>query len=139
MLWVLAFHLIFMVAWFAGLFYLPRLFVYHAVTEDTLGLNRFNVMEHKLYYFIMTPSGILTSVFGLWLLTFNFNYYLHAKWMYVKLVMIVLLWLYHLYCGHLVGQFKKNANRFGHKFYRFFNEIPSILLIVTVIMAVVKP
>jgi putative membrane protein len=138
MLWVLAFHIIFLVCWFAGLFYLPRLFVYHAASHDEISLNRFKVMEHKLFYFIMTPSGILATIFGLWLLYF-FPVYLHFNWMYVKLAAVILLWIYHIYCGKLLHDFKRDRNRHSVRFYRFFNEIPILLLILIVIMVVVKP
>ncbi len=139
MQWILALHIIFMVAWFAGLFYLPRLFVYHASCDDQPGNARFKIMERKLYYFIMTPAGILTTLLGLWLLSFNFSFYMQAGWMHVKLAMVVFLWVYHLYCGKIVGYFKEDNNPFSQKFYRYFNEVPTLLLIVTVIMVVVKP
>lgn len=138
MLWVLAFHVIFMVSWFAGLFYLPRLFVYHAQSHDAISLERFSVMEKKLYYYIMTPAALLTTVFGVWLF-FLKPMLLKAGWMHFKLLLVVLLWIYHLYCGRLVEKFKYHQNHFSHVFYRFFNEVPTILLIAIVILAVVKP
>lgn len=136
---ILAFHIIFMVAWFAGLFYLPRLFVYHAASEDQISIDRFKIMEKKLFYFIMTPAAILTTVFGVWLLTFNAHFYLQAGWMHAKLLLVILLWLYHIYCGKLVSDFKHDRNRFSTRFYRIFNEIPTLLLIGIVILVVVKP
>jgi protoporphyrinogen IX oxidase len=139
MRWVLSFHIIFMVAWFAGLFYLPRLFVYHTKSADTISLDRFKTMEHKLFYYIMTPAAILTTLFGLWLFSYNEQYYIHATWMEVKLMMVLLLWIYHLYCGRLIYRFKHNKNRRSEKFYRVFNEMPTLLLVVIVIMAVAKP
>lgn len=139
MLWILAFHIIFMVAWFAGLFYLPRLFVYHAMSSDSISTERFKVMEHKLFFYIMTPAGILTTLFGIWLLTFNWYGYLAAYWMHAKLALVVLLWLYHLYCGKLLFAFKKDTNQYSQRFYRIFNEIPTLLLIAIVILVVVKP
>lgn len=139
MKWVLAFHIIFMVAWFAGLFYLPRLFVYHAASTDVISNARFKVMEHKLYYVIMTPAAALTTIFGVWLLFFNFNYYWHAGWMQGKLVSVIFLWAYHLYCGKLVADFKYNRNRFRERYYRIFNEIPTIFLMLIVILVIVKP
>lgn len=139
MLWILSFHIIFVVAWFAGLFYLPRLFVYHTMSSDEISLQRFKVMERKLFYGIMTPAGILATVFGLWLLSFNASGYLQQGWMHVKLLLVALLWIYHIYCGVLVKQFKNNNNRFSHRFYRWFNEVPTLLLIVIVILVVVKP
>jgi protoporphyrinogen IX oxidase len=139
MLWVLSFHIIFMVAWFAGLFYLPRLFVYHAASNDTVSLDRFKVMERKLYRFIMTPAAILTTVFGLWLLIANWSFYMQADWLHAKLLLVVVLWAYHLYCGHLVKIFRMDHNHLSEKFYRFFNEIPTLLLIAIVILTIVKP
>ncbi len=139
MLWILALHIIFMVAWFAGLFYLPRLFVYHADCTDAPGNARFKIMERKLYYYIMTPAAILTTIFGFWLLFAKINFYSQQMWMHAKLILVFFLWLYHLYCGILVQQFKKDINPFGSKFYRFFNEVPTILLIGIVIFVVVKP
>ncbi|HYF97739.1 MAG TPA: protoporphyrinogen oxidase HemJ [Coxiellaceae bacterium] len=139
MLWLMAFHIISLVAWFAGLFYLPRLFVYHAQTTDVTGQERFKIMERKLYRFIMTPAALLTSGLGIFLLSFNLTFYLQQKWMLVKLAAVVFLWAYHLYCGHLVKAFNENHNSHSSTFYRWFNEIPSILLILIVIMVVVKP
>lgn len=139
MLWIKALHIIFIVCWFAGLFYLPRLFVYHAESHDEISLKRFAVMEHKLFYFIMTPTGILTTLSGLWLLSANLPSYLNQTWMIVKLIMVALLWGYHLYCRHFLILFKQNKNSKSSKFFRFFNEIPTILLIIIVIMAIVKP
>lgn len=140
MLWVKAFHIIFMVTWFAGLFYLPRLFVYHAQCEDTAGRERFKVMERKLYYGITTPGAVLTIVFGLWLLVaYGWRVYGHMGWIYVKLVLVALLIAYHIYCGKLVADFKHERNRHGHVFYRWFNEIPVLFLAAIVVLVVVKP
>lgn len=139
MAWVLAFHIIFMVAWFAGLFYLPRLFVYHTMSEDKISIDRFKVMEKKLFYFIMTPAGILSTIAGLILISFNLRYYMSAGWMHAKLLFVLILWMYHIYCGILLTRFKHDQNRFSTKFYRWFNEIPTVLLIVIVILVVVKP
>lgn len=139
MLWVKAFHIICMVAWFAGIFYLPRLFVYHATASDTVSQERFKVMEYKLYYFIMTPAAILTTLLGVWLLTFNWQGYLKQPWLHAKLGLVVLLWIYHLWCGHEVKCFQRNNNRHRSGFYRFVNEMPVILLAAIVILVVVKP
>lgn len=136
MLWVKAFHIIFMVTWFAGLFYLPRLFVYHAMSDDSPSIERFKVMERKLFYGIMTPGAILTIVFGLWLwLGFGIS----GGWLHTKLLLVVLLIVYHLYCGKLLSNFRQDRNQHGHVFYRWFNEIPVVLLIAIVILVVVKP
>jgi putative membrane protein len=136
MLWVKAFHIIFMVTWFAGLFYLPRLFVYHAMSDDSSSVERFKVMERKLFYGIMTPGAVLTIVFGLWLwLGFGIS----GGWLHTKLLLVVLLIAYHLYCGKLLSNFRQGRNQHSHVYYRWFNEIPVVLLIAIVILAVVKP
>ena len=137
MLWLLAFHIIFMVAWFAGLFYLPRLFVYHSTATDNIGIERFKVMEHKLFYYIMTPSAVLATIFGLWMLGLGWPAYKTQAWMHAKLVLVALLWIYHIYCGKLVADFKRDSNLFAEKFYRWFNEVPTLLLIAIVILVVI--
>lgn len=139
MLWVKAFHVIFMVCWFAGLFYLPRLFVYHADATDETSNARFKIMERKLYYAITLPAGILTTVFGLWLLIPNWSLYASLGWMQAKLALVIVLWIYTLACGHLVKTFKKDANHHSHKWYRWFNEVPSVLLIIIIILVVIQP
>lgn len=138
MTWILSLHIICMVAWFAGLFYLPRLFVYHADANDAISNERFKIMEGKLYYFIMTPAAILTTIFGLWLL-YLMPAVLHFSWMYLKLFLVFLLWVYHLYCGMIVAHFACDKKTHSAKFYRFFNEIPTLLLIAIVILVVVQP
>lgn len=139
MLWIKAFHIIAVVAWFAGLFYLPRLFVYHADARDNVSLERFMVMERRLYYAIMWPSALLTTILGLSLLDYNRSYYLTAGWMHAKLALVLLVWMYHLSCGHYVKQFSLNKNTRHTGFFRMFNEIPTILLVGIVILVVVKP
>ena len=136
MLWVKSFHIVFVVAWFAGLFYLPRLFVYHALTTDSAGIERFKIMERKLYYGIMTPSAVLAVVLGLWLWL---GYGITGAWLHAKLALVVLLIAYHGYCGRLLADFKRDRNRHGHVYYRWFNEIPVLILIAVVILVVVKP
>jgi len=136
MQWVKAFHLIFMVTWFAGLFYLPRLFVYHAMAEDEVSLQRFEVMERKLYYGIMAPGGVLTVLFGLWLWL---GYGIGGAWLHAKLALVAALVAYHLWCGKLINDFKHRRNTHGHVWYRWFNEVPTVVLIAAVILAVVKP
>ena len=138
MLWVKAFHIIFMVTWFAGLFYLPRLFVYHAMTDDAATAAQFKVMERKLYFGITTPGGILTVIFGLWL-WLGFGTGAGSNWLIAKLVLVAILIGYHLWCGHLVAEFRDNKNRHSHVFYRWFNELPTLVLIVAVLLAVLKP
>lgn len=139
MLWIKAFHIIFVITWFAGLFYLPRLFVYHAMSQDTVSLARFKIMERKLYWGIMTPSGILATGFGLWLFSFNYPTYLHAGWMRTKLILVLMLWVYHFACNHYRKQFATDTHTHSHVFYRWFNEIPVVILIAVVLLVVLQP
>lgn len=139
MLWIEAFHIIFMVTWFSGLFYLPRLFVYHAMSTDHTSIERFKIMERKLFFGIMTPGAILTIALGIWLISYNPSIYLHLTWMHAKLGLVVLLILYHLYLAKLLIDFKKDRNQHGHVFYRWINEVPVLFLVAIVILVVVKP
>lgn len=140
MLWAKALHLIFMVTWFAGLFYLPRLFVYHAMSSDAVSIERFKVMERKLYVGIMTPGGVLTLLFGLYTLHLGgWQAYEGVLWMKIKLVLVGLLVCYHLYCGKLLLDFRRDRNHRSHVWYRWFNEIPVVLLFAIIILAVVRP
>lgn len=139
MLWVKSFHIIFMVAWFAGLFYLPRLFVYHSETTDSPSIDRFRVMEKRLYWAITTPAGILTTIFGAWLVHFNWQYYTRSGWFHGKMLLVIILWLYHLSCGHYVKRFAQHHHPQSARFFRFFNEIPTILLIGIVLLVVIRP
>ncbi len=139
MVWIKAWHIISLVTWFAGLFYLPRLFVYHADCHDEAGNERFKVMERKLYA-ITNIGGGLTAVFGLWMLfAYAWTAYSQVLWLHVKLALVIVLVVYHLYCGHLVKVFREDRNRRNHVFYRWFNEVPALLLIVIVLLAVAKP
>ncbi|HEX7605390.1 MAG TPA: protoporphyrinogen oxidase HemJ [Usitatibacter sp.] len=136
MLWIKSLHIVFVVAWFAGLFYLPRLFVYHALATDAASNERFKVMERKLYRGIMTPCMVLTLVFGTWMwLGYGFT----GGWLRAKLVLVVLLVGYHLWLGRLAMDFAADANRRSHVFYRWINELPLVLLAAIVILVVVKP
>ena len=129
-------HIAFMVTWFAGLFYLPRLFVYHALAEDTPSIERFKVMERKLFWGIMTPGGVLTIVFGLWLwIGWGFA----GHWLDVKLGLVVLLVLYHVFCGKLMLDFRHGRNDHGHVWFRWFNEVPTVILFAIVFLVVYKP
>lgn len=140
MLWIKALHIIFMVTWFAGLFYLPRLFVYHAMASDHISTERFKIMERKLYYGIMAPGAILTIVTGLWLLQgYAWTLYKHAVWLHIKLSLVIVLIGYHLYLGYLLQRFKRGRNQYSHVFYRWLNEFPIVILAAVVIMVVVKP
>ncbi|HEY9051605.1 MAG TPA: protoporphyrinogen oxidase HemJ [Gammaproteobacteria bacterium] len=140
MLWVKAFHVIFMVTWFAGLFYLPRLFVYHAMSKDQTSIDRFKIMERKLFYGIMTPGGLITLVLGLWML-FDYAYITYASmyWLDIKLLLAAILIGYHIYCWKLLQDFKHDRNQRSHVWYRWFNELPVLLLIAIVILIIVKP
>ena len=134
---VKTFHLVFMVAWFAGLFYLPRLFVYHAQATDAIGIERFKVMERRLYNGIMTPSAVLTLVFGVWLWQ---GYGFAGGWLHAKLALVAVLVGFHVYLGKLVRDFAEDRNTHGDKFYRWLNEIPALPILVLVIWLVVaKP
>jgi putative membrane protein len=139
MLWVRAFHIIFMVTWFAGLFYLPRLYVYHAMTTDETSMARFKIMERKLFFGIMTPGAILTIVFGAWAFSYAPAMYLHAIWFSAKIALVGILVLFHIYLGKLLFDFKHNRNLHGHVFYRWLNEVPVIFLVGIVILVEVKP
>ena len=136
MLWIKAFHIIFVVTWFAGLFYLPRLFVYHATTADGAGNERFKVMERKLYWGIMAPGAVLSIVSGLWLWQ---GIGITGGWLYAKLALVLVLIAYHLWCGVLIEDFRLDRNTRSHVWYRWFNEFPTIILIAAVILVVVKP
>ena len=140
MLWIKAFHIVSVIAWFSALFYLPRLFVYHAMCEDEISNERFKVMEKKLYLGIMVPGVLATLFFGSWLsISYIANGMESMVWLKIKLILVVLLFSYHCYCGILVYKFKDDSNNNSHVFYRWFNEFPAILSILVVILAVVKP
>ena len=139
MLWIKSFHLVFMVAWFAGLFYMPRLFVYHAQATDETSLERFKVMERKLYFGIMTPCMVITIGLGLWLCG-GYRIGFGQGWMHAKLALVAVLVAQHFYLGKLMNDFKHDRNTHGHVFYRWLNEIPTLpALIGIVILVVVKP
>ena len=140
MLWVKAFHVITLVTWFAGLFYLPRLFVYHAMSSDEISIDRFKVMERKLFYGIMTPGAILTIALGIWMLwDYAWQTYSTMLWLHIKLALVAVLLAYHGWCWKLLQDFKHNRNRHSHVWYRWFNEAPVLLLVAIVILAIVKP
>ncbi len=138
MLWVKAFHLIFMVCWFAGIFYLPRLFVNHAMTNDPSTRAQLAQMERKLYRFV-TPFMFLTLGFGLWLASYNLDYYLQSPWFLIKVGLVGLLIGYHFYCGAIVKRLADDSDQRSHVFYRFFNEFPVLILFAVIILVVVKP
>jgi putative membrane protein len=139
MLYIKSFHIIFMVTWFAGIFYLPRLFVYHAQTEDTISKERFKVMERKLYHGIMMPSMVITIVLGIWL-WMGYGIGRGQGWMHAKLTLVGVLVVYQMYLGKLMKDFRLDRNKHGHVFYRWLNEFPALpALIGIVILVIVKP
>jgi putative membrane protein len=137
MLWIKSLHIVFMVTWFAGLFYLPRLFVYHALATDAIGIERFKLMERKLYFGIMTPGAVLTIASGLWLWL---GYGIAGGWLYAKLSLVAILVAHHLWLGALMRAFQHDRNRHGDTFYRWINEIPTLPVLVGIVLLVVfKP
>ena len=137
-LWIKALHIVAVVCWFAGLFYLPRLFVYHAMSEDAASRERLQVMERKLYRGIMGPSMILTILLGAWMLYLTPGW-LSQGWLHAKLTLVVLLIGYHHACGAMLKRFARGENRRSHVFFRWFNEVPVLFLLAIVILVVVKP
>ena len=137
MLLVKSLHLVFMVTWMAGLLYLPRLFVYHAQADDRISIERFKLMERKLYWGIATPGAVLTIVFGLWLWLGWFQD--AGLWLHAKLALVALLVAYHVWCGKLMLDFRRERNAHGHVWYRWFNEFPVLVLVAVVLLVVFKP
>ncbi len=125
-----------MVSWVAGILYLPRLFVYHSQAEDQISIDRFKIMEHKLFFGIMTPSAVLTVVFGLWLVL---GYGFSGTWLNIKFLLVGLLLAHHVWCYTALVAFRNDANTKGHVFYRWMNELPVVLLAGIIILVVVKP
>ena len=139
MLWVKALHLFFVIAWFAGIFYLPRLFVYHAATAEPACREQFKVMERRLFWFV-TPFALLTPVFGIWMLAdYAWAAYRHNGWLHAKLTLVLLLYAYHLWCWKLLRDFATDRNRHSERWYRIFNELPVLLLLGIVLLAVARP
>jgi protoporphyrinogen IX oxidase len=139
MLWIKALHISFLVTWFAGLFYLPRLFVYHADCVDDAGHARFLVMERKLFT-IMTIGAVMTALFGIWMpADYAWVAYRHTGWLMTKLALVGLLIAYHVSCAFVIRDFRNGRNHHTHVYYRWYNEIPALFLVVIVLLAVVKP
>ena len=137
MLWVKSLHIVFLVSWFAGLFYLPRLFVYHAMATDAIGIERFKMMERKLYYGIMAPSAVLTIASGGWLWL---GYGVTGDWLYAKLALVAILVAHHLWLGKLMRDFRRDRNQHSDVFYRWINEMPALPVLVAIVLLVVfKP
>ena len=134
---VKAAHIIFMVTWFAGLFYLPRLFVYHAMSSDKTSDDRFKIMERKLFYGIMMPGALLTIITGFWLVIGGWGF--ESFWIQAKLSLVGVLVIYHIWCGVLLKKFKNNQNQRSHVWFRWFNEFPVLILVVIVFLVVLKP
>lgn len=137
MLWVKTFHLLFVISWFAGLFYLPRIYVNLAQTHDAGAYDCLLGMARRLYRF-MTPLGVLALVFGFWLLL-GYGIGLSAGWMHAKLLLVALLVIYHLLCRRLLTTFERRANTRDHRYYRWFNEAPVLILAIVLVLVVVKP
>ncbi|WDE10977.1 protoporphyrinogen oxidase HemJ [Thalassomonas haliotis] len=139
LLWLKAFHVIFMVAWFAGIFYLPRLFVNHAETDNKDISEHFKGMERRLLYFV-TPFAIFTILLGLAMIyIYGYEWFVQSKWLHIKITLVIFLVAYHLYCFKLVKVFRQDKNTRSGKFYRLFNEIPVLILFAVIILAYVKP
>jgi protoporphyrinogen IX oxidase len=137
MLVVKTLHIVFVVTWYAGLFYLPRLFVYHCLATDAAGIERFKVMERKLYWGITTPSAVLAIVFGLWLWL---GYGITGQWLYAKVALVAVLVAHHLWLQQLMADFAADRNTHSDKFYRWINEVPALPILVGVVYLVVaKP
>jgi len=138
-LWLKAFHVIFMVAWFAGIFYLPRLFVNHAETDSVEVAQQLKGMEKRLLYFV-TPFALFTLLLGLAMIhAYGSDWFIAAKWLHIKLSLVMVLYVYHGYCFKLVKTFALDQNTRSGRFYRIFNEIPVIILFAIIILAYVKP
>lgn len=136
MLWVKSFHILFVVTWMSGLLYLPRLYVYHAQADDEIGMERFKVMERKLFFGIATPGGVISLITGFWLwLGYGFS----GAWLHYKLLAVAVLILYHILCLKYMIDFKKNQNSKSHVFYRWFNELPVLVLMAIILLVVFKP
>ncbi|MBC8519352.1 MAG: protoporphyrinogen oxidase HemJ [Gammaproteobacteria bacterium] len=130
-------HLLALISWFAGLFYLPRLFVYHAMTDEDAVDQNLKIMEHKLFYYIMTPAMVLTLLAGFWMV--ELWQWTMPGWLHSKLGLVLLLVIYHYQCWRYLNMFKSGNNQKSHTYYRIFNEIPTLLLIGIVVLVVVKP
>ena len=137
-LWIKALHVFFMVAWMSGLFYLPRLMVYHAQTNIQAVKDQFKIMERRLWYFV-TPFALLTFVFGVWLIVlYGKEWFLAAKWLQIKLSLVIGLYAYHFYLLVLVRKFAKDENTHSSRFYRFLNEAPVLIVLTIIVLAIVK-
>ena len=139
MLWIKAFHIIAVICWFSAIFYLPRLYVYHVLSDDQISIDRFMIMESKLFWGIMTPSAVATVFLGGWLISLNHNYFFSATWMQLKLGFVCGLLVYHYLCWHYMMQLRENICDKTHRFFRFFNEVPVLVMVAVVLLVVIKP
>lgn len=138
LLWIKALHVFFMVAWMSGLFYLPRLMVYHAQSDVQAVKDQFKIMEKRLWFFV-TPFAVLTLVFGIWLIIlYGKDWFVAAKWLHIKLSLVTILYAYHGYLFVLVQKFSKDENTHSSRFYRFLNEAPVLIVFVIIVLAIVK-
>lgn len=138
MLWIKGFHIIAIICWFSAIFYLPRLFVYHAMSEDQISKDRFKIMERKLYRGIANPSMIATLVLGVWLASLNWAYYHSSTWFWIKMVLVIFVIGYHHVCGAFIKKFARDEVSKSHVFFRWFNELPVFLLIPIVLLVVLR-
>ena len=138
-LWIKSAHIFAVICWFAGIFYLPRLFVYHAMSDDSISDERFKIMERKLYRGIMTPAAILSVGLGLWMMALQWDFYKTQGWMHGKLALVFLLLGYHHACGRMLHKFANNQNSKSDRYFRVFNELPVLLLLAVIILVVVRP
>ena len=138
-LWIKAFHIISVITWMAGIFYLPRLFVYHVTAKDDVSNERFKMMEDKLYRLIMTPSMIVAVGLGVWMLTIAWSGLQASLWLWIKIALVALLVIFHLSCGQMIRAFAEDRQLRTERFFRIYNELPVLVLVPVVILAVVKP
>ena len=138
-LWLKAFHIISVITWFAGIFYLPRLFVYHAACKDEISIERFKVMEHKLYRLIMMPSMVITLALGLTMLALGWQGLSVQAWVWVKIALVGLLVAYHFHCGHIIKTFVEDRQHRSERFFRIYNELPVLVLIPVILLVVLQP
>ena len=138
-LWLKALHIISVITWFAGIFYLPRLFVYHAACEDEISSERFKVMERKLYRLIMTPSMVITLTLGFGMLAMAWQGLSVQSWIWIKISLVGLLVAYHLHCGWIIGAFSTNTQYRSERFFRIYNELPVLILIPVILLVVLQP
>jgi putative membrane protein len=138
-LWLKAFHIISAITWFAGIFYLPRLFVYHSTSEDEVSNERFKTMEKKLYRLIMIPSMLITLALGFAMLAIGWSALHTTLWLWIKVSLVALLVAYHLNCGRIVNDFATDQNENSERYFRIYNELPVLLLVPIVLLVVLKP